>query len=570
MLYDDEPAEMASLLEELESLRVKLDEFSRTNESLASEKQVLASEKQALASEKAAWMEERKALVARIHHLTALLTGKLGAKVPPELLKLPVDAGVTAEEAEGKQEKRERAERERLDRAKKKHAKKGKGADGKAKAVNGGGRKPVNPQLPLVEVPIVVPAAQRFLPDGTPLVTLRWIHSIQEHYVPAGVVRLDQAIEVMGLKDTHEVVVTAPLPPRIVPRGKYSDAMIIEMMVRKYMRGMPFYRVLQDMRAMGSDLSDSTLSDLAQLFATFLAPIALAIRDQVLRESVAHADETSLPTHDGTRYLWALLAGRQVTFHVGGRGSNELRMFLGLPLKDPTPDEAQRAQQYVGGPAFRVANVMADGYSLYNTVLKEAGIARMNCWAHGLRDLKPFADEPVIGPIAKAIGKLYAVEEQAKQIVERKELEGQEAIAVYTKLRAERSKPQLAIIHELLLPASDQYPKGTDQRKAIDFLINHWPTFTIYAEGGELPVDNNDCERAFRMIVVGRKNWMLIGSEDAAPHAAMLFSVMESCRLCGVEPRAYLTHVVDRLHAGGTLAEDLTPRALAERFPLRE
>jgi hypothetical protein len=72
------------------------------------------------------------------------------------------------------------------------------------------------------------------------------------------------------------------------------------------------------------------------------------------------------------------------------------------------------------------------------------------------------------------------------------------------------------------------------------------------------------------MIVVGRKNWMLIGSEDAAPHAAMLFSVMESCRLCGVEPRAYLTHVVDRLHAGGTLAEDLTPRALAERFPLRE
>ena len=162
------------------------------------------------------------------------------------------------------------------------------------------------------------------------------------------------------------------------------------------------------------------------------------------------------------------------------------------------------------------------------------------------------------------------MEEQAKQIVERKELEGQEAIAVYTKLRAERSKPQLAIIHELLLPASDQYPKGTDQRKAIDFLINHWPTFTIYAEGGELPVDNNDCERAFRMIVVGRKNWMLIGSEDAAPHAAMLFSVMESCRLCGIEPRAYLTHVVDRLHAGGTLAEDLTPRALAERFPLRE
>jgi transposase len=563
MPYNDEAADTASLLEELDSLRVKLEEFSRTNESLASEKQ-------ALASEKAEWMEERKALVARIHHLTALLSGQLGAKVPPELLKLPVDAGVTAEEAEGKQEKRERAERERLDRAKTKHAKKGKGKDGKTKPVNGGGRKPVNPQLPLMEVPIEVPAAQRFLPDGTPLVTLRWIHSTQEHYVPAGVVRLVQALEVMGLKDTHEVVVTAPLPARIVPRSKYSDAMIIEMMVRKYMRGMPFYRVLQDMRAMGSDLSDSTLSDLAQLFAIFLAPIALAIRDQVLRESVAHVDETTLPTHDGKRYLWALLAGRQVTFHVGGRGGNELRMFMGLPLQDPTPDEAKRAQQYVGSPATRFVNMMADGYTVYNTVFDEAHIGRMNCWAHGLRDLTPFAEEPVIGPIVKAIGKLYAVEDQAKRIVEQKELEGQEAIAIYTKLRAERSKPQLALIHELLLRASDQYPKGTDQRKAIDFLIKYWPTFTIYAENGELPVDNNDVERAFRMIVVGRKNWMLIGSEDAAPHAAVLFSVMESCRLCGVEPRAYLTHVVDRLHTGGTLAEDLTPRALAERFPLRE
>ena len=141
----------------------------------------------------------------------------------------------------------------------------------------------------------------------------------------------------------------------------------------------------------------STLSDLAQASAGFLAPVAQAIRDQVLRESVAHVDETPLPTHDGRRYLWALLGGRQVTFHVGGRGSNELRMILGLPLKDPTPGEQERAAAaYQGRSATRFVNMMADGYSLYDTVLAEAGIGRMNCWAHGLRDLKPFAQEPVI------------------------------------------------------------------------------------------------------------------------------------------------------------------------------
>ena len=106
---------------------------------------------------------------------------------------------------------------ERLQRAKAKHAKKGKGADGKTKAVNGGGRKPVNPELPLQEVPVLVPAALRSLPDGTPLVTLRWERSEQEHYVPAGVVRLVHLIEIMGLADTHEVVERAPIPPRIVP-----------------------------------------------------------------------------------------------------------------------------------------------------------------------------------------------------------------------------------------------------------------------------------------------------------------------------------------------------------------
>jgi transposase len=564
MPYDDEPASAAALLEEMESLRVKLEAISRTNESLA--------------SQKAEWMEERKALIARISYLTTLLSGQVSgqtsgqtsAKAQPELLKRPVDAGVTAEEAEDKQEKRERAERERLQRAAIKHAKKGKGADGKTKPVNGGGRKPVNPQLPLVEVPVTVPAALRSLPDGTPLITLRWDRSEQEHYVPAGVVRLVHLIEIMGLSNTHEVMARAPIPARIVPRCKYSDAMIIEMMVRKYMRGMPFYRVLHDMRAMGSDLSDSTLSDLAQWFASFLAPITHAIRDQVLRETVAHVDETPLPTHDGRRYLWALLGGRQVTFHVGGRGANELRMILGLPLKDPTPGEQERATQYAGRSATQFVNMMADGYSLYDTVLEEAGIGRMNCWAHGLRDLKPFAAEPVIGPIVKAIGKLYDVERKAKKQVEEKELEGQAAIAVYTQLRNEYSKPQLAILHQLLQPASDQYPKGTDQRKGIDFLIKNWPSFTVFADAGDLPVDNNDAERAFRMIVVGRKNWMLIGSEDAAPHAAALFSIMESCRLCKVEPRAYLTHVVERLHAGGTSPEDLTPRALAKKFPLRE
>ncbi len=306
-----------------------------------------------------------------------------------------------------------------------------------------------------------MPAADRTLADGTPLVTLRWDRIEQEHYVPATMVRLVTLVEVMGTADTHEMVVRAPVPAAIVQRSKYTDALLIEMMVRKYMRGQPFYRVLQDMRAMGSDLSDSTLSDLAQRMASFLDPVVLSIRSQVLREAVAHIDETPLPTHDGSRYLWAFLAGNQVFFHVGGRGGNELRMILGLPLDKPTSGEQARAAAQPPGPRWQFVHIMADGYTVYTSVLAEAGIGRLLCWAHALRAFKPFTTDPRIETILKAIGKLYAVEEQAAKEVEAKELDGPEGIAVYARLRAAKSQPQLTEIKTLLTAAQPEYGEGT-------------------------------------------------------------------------------------------------------------
>jgi transposase len=111
------------------------------------------------------------------------------------------------------------------------------------------------------------------------------------------------------------------------------------------------------------------------------------------------------------------------------------------------------------------------------------------------------------------------------------------------------------------------YTEGSDMRKAIDYILNRWGAFTAYIERGDLPIDNNAVERTIRPIVIGRKNWLLIGSEDAAPHAADLYTVFESCRLAKVEPRAYLAHVITALHAGGADPANLTPAALASRFP---
>ena len=149
------------------------------------------------------------------------------------------------------------------------------------------------------------------------------------------------------------------MPAAIVPKGKFSDAYIAEAMLRKYLHGIPFGKMVQDFQAMGSDPGDAELADLAQRFACFLSPVCAAIRAQVLGHVLVHIDETPLPTQDGGRYLWAWLGGTQAFFHSGGRGGKELRQVLGLPDPAAKPDPGSTP---LVRTLTRFAFAMADGY----------------------------------------------------------------------------------------------------------------------------------------------------------------------------------------------------------------
>jgi transposase len=476
-------------------------------------------------------------------------------------LTAPVDAGRTVAEATAAQAKRE----DRSERKARKNAKKGLGPDGQAKAKNGGGRKPVNQSLRPIEQVIQAPEADRKAADGTPLILLGYESAEREHYIPAEVVRLIIKREIWGLPDTREAVNLAAVPAAIVPRGKYSDAYIAEAMLRKYLHGIPFGRMVQDFQAMGSDLGDAELADLAQRFARFLSSVSAAIRAQVLAQALVHIDETPLPTQDGGRYLWAWLGGTQVFFHCGGRGGAELRQVLGLPDPKAAPDPG--APPVVRAPSC-FAFAMADGYQVYDTVLEEAGIRRLCCWTHGKRGFALCEDDdPAAKAIADAIRLLYRIEHEADRAITSAHATGAAALALRLQFRRERAGPQLIAIRRLLDEARPRYTPGSEMRKAIDYIRDRWPAFTAYIERGDLPIDNNAAERSIRPIVIGRKNWMLIGSEDAAPHAADLYTIFESCRLSKVEPRAYLAHIIAAIHAGQVDPATLTPAALASQFP---
>jgi transposase len=539
-------------------------------------------------SEFSSLAEENRALRAQVQDLTTLVQHQdakldwlirivygakserrpaaqdLGTAVQENFLTLPVTAvAVDVDAAQAEAERQEALKHtDQLSAAQKRNAKKGRGADGKNKKKNGGGRRPVNRSLRPVEMIIEAPASERFAADGTPFVLLGFEISEREHYIASELVRQILKRERWGLPDTREVAYVAPLPPTIVPKGKYSDDIIVEAMYRKYVMCLPFGRMLSDFRTMGSDLSDSQLSDLAGRFATFLSPISAAIRNQVLARAFVHVDETPLPTLDGKRTLWGWVGGNQAFFHIGGRGAKELRKVLGLPI--PGAAEVDNStEEYDPGDTLGwvFTHWMADGYRPYDTIAAEAGIIRMCCWVHARRGFVIPAEQGdlVAKNIIDRIGELYQIERETKN-------------ADYTQRQRRRQRDAIPIldgIRTACVDAQMRYDQASTMYKAITYLLNRWQGLIIYVTRGDLPIDNNQAERVLRPIVIGRKNWNFIGSEDATDWAATNFTLFESCRLAKVEPRAWLRLVIARIHAGGTDYAAMTPANCATLCPAK-
>ena len=544
-----------SLEDEVIALRAQVHDFSQLVESLESKNAWLTRAVYGAKSERRAVAQD------------------LGTAEQQNFLTIPVTAVAAVSDAISPDAVQAAAEQQEtqthtveLSAAQKRDAKKGRGSDGKQKPKNGGGRRPVNRSLRPVEVIIEAPLSERVAADGTPLVLLGFETSEREHYIASELVREIIKRERWGLPDTREVVFIAPLPPTLVPKGKYSDEAIIEAMFRKYVMLLPFGRMLGDFRAMGSDLSDSQLSDLAGRFAAFLSPIATAIRDHVLARAFVHVDETPLPTLDGKRTLWGWVGGNQVFFHIGGRGAKELRQVLGLPSPsggDTGAGTENSAEDIEPGDTLGwvFTHWMADGYRPYDTIAAEAGIIRLCCWVHARRGLIIPAEQGdlVAKNILDRIGELYYIERETKHADN----------AVRLRRRQLEAQPILDGIRSACTDALLRYDKASTMHKAIAYILNRWEGLIIYTSRGDLPIDNNQAERVLRPIVIGRKNWNFIGSEDATAWAAINFTLFESCRLAKVEPRAWLRLVIARIHAGKTDYAAMTPANSTTLCPAR-
>jgi transposase len=325
-------------------------------------------------------------------------------------------------------------------------------------------------------------------------------------------------------------VETAPGPLRLTThpdrRGRrYSADFAVEVAIGKYLDHLPLERQVRIMRREGLAIDSQTLWDQLEAAATILAPTYEALRQHVQTAPVIGADETWWRVFVGPAgkrwWAWSLTSETAVTYTILESRSQEA------------------ARQVLNG--YR-GIVIADGYGAYEALARAGSrFTLAHCWAHVRRKFVE-AEPHYPGPCTEVldlIGQLYAVERECPQRVgAADEAAHAELRQRHAHLRAERSAPLVAAIRtwaqgQRALPESSL-------GKAIAYMLGLWPGLTRFLEDPRIPLDNNATERALRGMVIGRKNHYGSRSKRGTEVAALFYSLIESAKLCGVEPKAYL------------------------------
>jgi transposase len=332
----------------------------------------------------------------------------------------------------------------------------------------------------------------------------------------------------------RSTIITAPAPARIVEKGQLDNSVVIELLVGKYCDHLPIYRQRRIWkRDYGVDLPDSAL--LRPLFkaADLLTPLARAIGVELKAGGFIQADET-----------------RVAVLQQDGKGRNDTAWFWqyskpgGLVYFD-YQDSRSRA-----GPGDFLADffgrLQSDGYDVY-TALGRRLLNHAGCWAHVRRK---FDEARKVAPkevpcrrsqeMLDLIAKLYLVEKEARE----QGLSGEARLA----WRQQRKVgEQLQTLKGRLIEIRQQALPASLLSKACDYALNQWEKLAVYAQDGQIEIDNNWCENAMRDIAVGRKNWMHLGSQESGQKVAAIMTVIASAQRAGHNVRRYLTGVLEKL-----------------------
>ncbi|MDB4987225.1 MAG: hypothetical protein JWN04_2403 [Myxococcaceae bacterium] len=316
----------------------------------------------------------------------------------------------------------------------------------------------------------------------------------------------------------------APGPLCLPGGGRYSLDFAIEAAVAKYLDHTPLERQVRILRREGLDIDSSTLWEQAERLARLLGLTAAAIRQYVLRAMVVHADETPwymLKKGRQKQWLWSISCLDAAFYRI-----------------DPSRGHQVIVELLDGFEGLLVV----DGYQAYGTAARALGgrIRLALCWAHARRTLVEAEESyPEASEALDLIGEMFLIERDLPdwQCITDERLQAQ-ALALIRETRQARSKP---LVEALAAWAKAQRAlKGSRLGEAVTYLHNQWEGLLVFLDDPRVPLSNNSAERSLRGPVVGRKNFAGCKSVRGTEVAGVLYTLLESAKLAGVEPRAYL------------------------------
>jgi transposase len=325
-----------------------------------------------------------------------------------------------------------------------------------------------------------------------------------------------------------------------VARGLCGPGLLAQLVTGKYADHLPLHRQEKIVARSGVRLARSTLCDWMKAAADLLRPLVLLMRLRVLQSRVIHSDDTPVPyqvpgrerTKDG--HLWV---------YIGDPAHPYVLFDFTTHYRRDGPEGVLKS--YTG-------YLQADALAQYEGLYATGRIKHVACWAHARRKfVEAQGSAPSQAETAlEFIRRLYAVE---KALAERLEPEDE---ASWQQQRCARATPILEEFQRWLHEQQREALPKSLWGQAVNYTLSHWEALGRYREQAYLGPDNNLSERTLRQVAVGRKNWMFCGSEEGGQTAAVLYSVVGTCKHQGIDPFAYLREALTGLFALGKKPSD--------------
>jgi transposase len=352
----------------------------------------------------------------------------------------------------------------------------------------------------------------------------------QLEYVPASF-RVIRHVRPKLACDCCDAIVQAPAPSRPIERGLAGPGLLAHVLVAKFADHLPLYRQSEIYARDGVELDRALLASWVGAASGLLRPLVDTIRRHVLAGSKLHADDTPIPVlapgngKTKTARLWTYVRDDR----PGGDTTPAAVWFAYTPDRKGIHPQTHLAH-------FKGV-LQADAYAGFNALFDDSSISEAARWAHARRkfyDLHDSRPSALTTEALRRIAELYAIEAEirGKPPDERRQV------------RQASAKPLLADLEQWLRGSLEKLSRKSDTAAAIQYALNLWPALARYCDDGRIEIDNSAAERALRGVAIGRRNYLFAGADSGGERAAAIYSLMGTAKLNGVDPEAWLRHVL--------------------------